>query len=91
MLMLLVDLVYGDLAQANCVGLRSQTIVLFFGLNPANTLKSFQNICLSEDMKNKRLLNPVDSVPMSYWVFHRQRWAPRPEERGHVPSLRFSV
>lgn len=61
--MLLVDTVYSDLDQANCVGLRSQTIVLFFGLKPANTLKSFQNIHLFEDMKNKNLLNPAELTP----------------------------
>lgn len=35
----------------------------FFGLNPVNTLKSFQNIHLPEDMKNKRMLNPAEISP----------------------------
>lgn len=57
-----------------------QATVLFSDLGPARTLKSFQNFHLSEDMKNKRLLNPAEISP-NYLLGHQcQRWAPRAAE-----------
>lgn len=57
----LSDAVSGDLHRASCVGPRHQTTVSLFGLNPTNTLKSFQDMGLPEDMKNKGLFNAAET------------------------------
>lgn len=60
-------------------------LFLCFGLNPANTLKSCQNIHLSEEMKKTKLLNPDPSdllgLPLSRWA---------PEEGRHIPFLHYN-
>lgn len=35
----------------------------FIGLNPTNTLKSFRDMCLPDDMKNKRLPSAAETSP----------------------------
>lgn len=66
------------------------SLFLFFGLNPANTLKPCQNIHLSEEMKNTRLLNP-ELRPSDLLGLPLSRWAPRPEEGRRIPFLRYSA